>query len=227
MVAGLCNTTVVTDTGEAFSSVGWEEDEACLAPNSSLTGYCPPLLLPPSSLPPPSLLLLQLLLPAPRLPGLASQGYCLDLSLPFPVLGRETIGCRFTSNVFFMSVILFIGTYLIATVLKKFKTKRFFPTVVRSYISDFAVIIAIVLMVIVDHLFAVETPKLQVPSQFSPTWEGRGWLIHPFGSNPWWSLLVAPVPAALGCILIFMVRIHYFITFCHLRSAKCSQIPLI
>jgi len=119
-------------------------------------------------------------------------------------LGRQTIGCRYLPNVFFMSCLLFIGTYLIATALKGFKSQRFLPTVFRSYVSDFAVIIAIIIMVIVDLLFAVETPKLNVPREFSPTWSGRGWLIPLLGSNPWWTILVAPIPAALGCILIFM-----------------------
>ena len=73
-----------------------------------------------------------------------------------------------------MSCLLFIGTYLIATALKGFKSQRFLPNVFRTYISSFAVIIAIVIMVIVDLFFAVETPKLNVPSEFSPTWEGRG-----------------------------------------------------
>merc|ERR1719153_1428606 len=119
------------------------------------------------------------------------------------VLGVQTIGCSYLPNVFFMSCLLFIGTFLIAKYLKQFKNQRFFTNIVRSYISDFAVIIAIFIMVIIDLLFNVETPKLAVPNSFSPTWEERGWLIHPFGSNPWWTALVAPIPAMLGCILIF------------------------
>ena len=82
-------------------------------------------------------------------------------------------------NVFFMSCLLFIGTYLIATALKGFKSQRFLPTIFRSYVSDFAVIIAIIIMVIIDLLFAVETPKLNVPREFSPTWEGRGETFSP------------------------------------------------
>ena len=73
-----------------------------------------------------------------------------------------------------MSCMLFFGTYLIATTLKQFKNQRFLPTIFRAYISDFAVIIAIILMVILDILFDVETPKLNVPDKFAPTWEGRG-----------------------------------------------------
>ncbi|KAA0203372.1 hypothetical protein HAZT_HAZT005527 [Hyalella azteca] len=75
---------------------------------------------------------------------------------------------------------------------------------VRTFISDFAVIIAILLMVGLDMLIGIHTPKLEVPSKFEPTWEGRGWLIMPFNGNPWWTGLVAVLPALLACILIFM-----------------------
>lgn len=37
-----------------------------------------------------------------------------------------------------------------------------------------------------------------------PTSPHRGWLIPPFGNNPWWVYLAAAVPALLVTILIFM-----------------------
>ncbi|XP_026545086.1 sodium bicarbonate cotransporter 3 isoform X2 [Notechis scutatus] len=37
-----------------------------------------------------------------------------------------------------------------------------------------------------------------------PTRSDRGWLINPLGSNPWWTLVIAAVPALLCTILIFM-----------------------
>lgn len=37
-----------------------------------------------------------------------------------------------------------------------------------------------------------------------PTSKNRGWLIDPLGENPWWTLLVAALPALLCTILIFM-----------------------
>ena len=118
--------------------------------------------------------------------------------------GYTTPGCNYSPNAFFMSIILFIGTFLIAMYLKAFKDTIYFPAVVRSYISDFAVITAILIMVIVDILFGVNTPKLQVPDKFAPTWSGRGWLIPPLGRNPWWTILAAILPALLGTILIFL-----------------------
>lgn len=75
---------------------------------------------------------------------------------------------------------------------------------VRSIISDFAVVIAIISMSATDLIMGLRTPKLQVPERFEPTLPSRGWLINPFGGNPVWTLIVAPLPALLATILIFM-----------------------
>jgi len=40
-------------------------------------------------------------------------------------------GCRYFPDIFLMSVLLFIGTFLIAVTLKDFRTSAFFPTSVR------------------------------------------------------------------------------------------------
>lgn len=37
-----------------------------------------------------------------------------------------------------------------------------------------------------------------------PTSKNRGWLIDPLGTNPWWTLPMAALPALLCTILIFM-----------------------
>ncbi|XP_042332496.1 sodium bicarbonate cotransporter 3 isoform X8 [Sceloporus undulatus] len=107
-------------------------------------------------------------------------------------------------DVLFWSVILFFTTFFLSSFLKQFKTKRYFPTKVRSTISDFAVFLTIVIMVTIDYLVGVPSPKLLVPEKFEPTRSDRGWLIDPLGSNPWWTLLIAAVPALLCTILIFM-----------------------
>uniref|UniRef100_A0A669PAM8 Anion exchange protein n=1 Tax=Phasianus colchicus TaxID=9054 RepID=A0A669PAM8_PHACC len=107
-------------------------------------------------------------------------------------------------DVLFWSVILFFTTFFLSSFLKQFKTKRYFPTKVRSTISDFAVFLTIVIMVLIDYLVGVPSPKLHVPEKFEPTHKDRGWFIDPLGGNPWWTLLVAAVPALLCTILIFM-----------------------
>ncbi|XP_030637306.1 sodium bicarbonate cotransporter 3 isoform X1 [Chanos chanos] len=107
-------------------------------------------------------------------------------------------------DVLFWSVILFFTTFFLSSFLKQFKTKRYFPTKVRSTISDFAVFLTIMIMVLVDYLVGIASPKLNVPDTFEPTSKNRGWLISPLGNNPTWTLLAAAIPALLCTILIFM-----------------------
>ncbi|XP_049324733.1 sodium bicarbonate cotransporter 3 isoform X2 [Astyanax mexicanus] len=107
-------------------------------------------------------------------------------------------------DVLFWSVILFFTTFFLSSFLKQFKTKRYFPTRVRSAISDFAVFLTIMIMVVVDYLVGIPSPKLNVPDAFEPTTKGRGWLMSPLGSNPTWTLFAAAIPALLCTILIFM-----------------------
>ncbi|KAI2654979.1 Sodium bicarbonate cotransporter 3 [Labeo rohita] len=107
-------------------------------------------------------------------------------------------------DVLFWSVILFFTTFFLSSFLKQFKTKRYFPTKVRSSISDFAVFLTIMIMVLVDYLVGVPSPKLHVPDTFEPTSKNRGWLISPLGDNPTWTLFAAAIPALLCTILIFM-----------------------
>ncbi|XP_065606120.1 electroneutral sodium bicarbonate exchanger 1 [Cyrtonyx montezumae] len=110
----------------------------------------------------------------------------------------------YTPNVLFWSCILFFSTFVLSSSLKMFKTSRYFPTRVRSTISDFAVFLTILIMVVIDFLIGIPSPKLHVPHMFKPTRDDRGWLINPIGPNPWWTVLAALIPALLCTILIFM-----------------------
>ncbi|XP_049301403.1 sodium-driven chloride bicarbonate exchanger isoform X6 [Anopheles funestus] len=112
---------------------------------------------------------------------------------------------EFVSDVFLMSIVLFLGTYIISVILKDFKNALFFPSVVRQFISDFSVTIAIFSMTLLDFFTHIATPKLDVPSEFKRTIPDRGWIIMPFHeNNPGWSAALAILPALLGTILIFM-----------------------
>uniref|UniRef100_A0A3Q2P1P8 Anion exchange protein n=1 Tax=Fundulus heteroclitus TaxID=8078 RepID=A0A3Q2P1P8_FUNHE len=107
-------------------------------------------------------------------------------------------------DVLFWCVVLFFTTVFMSAFLKEFKTSRYFPTKVRSVISDFAVFITILTMVLVDYALGIPSPKLQVPNKFKPTRDDRGWIINPVGPNPWWTTIVSFAPALLCTILIFM-----------------------
>ncbi|XP_059350576.1 sodium-driven chloride bicarbonate exchanger-like isoform X2 [Daphnia carinata] len=106
-------------------------------------------------------------------------------------------------NVFLMSIILCVSTYFLCVTLKNMKRTNFFPNSVRQVISDFGVFITICSMSLMDAMAGVRTPKLIVPDEFKPTWEGRGWVVSPF-NNPWWTIPAAVAPAMLATILIFM-----------------------
>ena len=80
---------------------------------------------------------------------------------------------------------------------------QFYRTQVRQLISDFSVMTAVVLMVGVDAIIGLDTPKLIVPDTFKPTRDDRGWVINPF-ENPAWCIGASLIPALLATILIFM-----------------------
>ncbi|MBN3311508.1 S4A10 protein, partial [Atractosteus spatula] len=110
----------------------------------------------------------------------------------------------YVPDVLFWSVVLFFSTVTMSSFLKEFKTSRYFPTKVRAIISDFAVFLTILTMVLIDYALGIPSPKLQVPNEFKPTRDDRGWLVNPLGPNPWWTTIVTVFPALLCTILIFM-----------------------
>ncbi|XP_071742705.1 electrogenic sodium bicarbonate cotransporter 1 isoform X2 [Lepeophtheirus salmonis] len=122
--------------------------------------------------------------------------------------GGNLIGesCGYVPDIFFFSLILFLGTFILASELKKFKFTNYFNASIRSLISDYAVIIAICIFVGIDSYFQLDTPKLIVPTEFKPTRsELRGWII-PFIDNDtrWYIYILTSFPALLLTILLFM-----------------------
>uniref|UniRef100_A0A3B3SAJ7 Anion exchange protein n=1 Tax=Paramormyrops kingsleyae TaxID=1676925 RepID=A0A3B3SAJ7_9TELE len=120
--------------------------------------------------------------------------------------GGSLIGnsCKYVPDLALMSFILFFGTYSMTVSLKKFKFSRYFPTKVRLAWGDFSTLMSIMTFVGLDMLIGLQTPKLIVPTEFKPTRSDRGWIVEPFGKNPWWMCLASFVPALLVTILIFM-----------------------
>ncbi|NXF54869.1 S4A4 protein, partial [Oceanites oceanicus] len=135
----------------------------------------------------------------PAAPARLSRTQCLGR-------GGHLLGtsCQYVPDVTLISFLLFGGTFLSCTTLKSFRSSRYFPAGVRKLVSDFAIILAILASCAVDAALGLETPKLLVPSELKPTNPARGWIVFPFGSNPWWVCLASMVPAVLVTILIFM-----------------------
>ncbi|KAM5299862.1 anion exchange protein 4 isoform 4-T4 [Ctenodactylus gundi] len=112
--------------------------------------------------------------------------------------------CHTVPDIAFFSLLLFLTSFLFAMGLKHVKTSRFFPSMVRKVLSDFSSVLAILLGCGLDTFLGLATPKLMVPTKFKPSLPGRGWLVSPFGANPWWLSVAAALPALLLSILIFM-----------------------
>ncbi|XP_038641227.1 electrogenic sodium bicarbonate cotransporter 4 isoform X3 [Scyliorhinus canicula] len=81
--------------------------------------------------------------------------------------GGNLVGksCKYIPDLALMSFILFFGTYTLTVTLKKFKFSRYFPTKIRSLITDFSTVISILVFCGVDAAVGLDTPKLHVPSE--------------------------------------------------------------
>ncbi|GIY11252.1 sodium-driven chloride bicarbonate exchanger [Caerostris darwini] len=118
-------------------------------------------------------------------------------------------GCSYTPplyvpNIFLMSIILFVCTFGLILLLREVKRTPYLTTKIRTCISDFSVVIAVIVMTVLDGCIGLATPKLEVPQSFKPTSPDRDWFIPFFGVNPWWSAIVATLPALLLTMLVFM-----------------------
>jgi len=108
------------------------------------------------------------------------------------------------ADVFFLSVVLFVGTFALAYTFRLFRTSPYFPSRLRSTVADFAVFLSVVAWTGIDYAFGVPTPKLNVPEEFVTTRPERGWFINPGAVTYGWLIPLAIVPAILATILVFL-----------------------
>ncbi|KAG0710364.1 Anion exchange protein 2 [Chionoecetes opilio] len=123
-------------------------------------------------------------------------------------------------NTALLSLILMMGTFIIAFKLKHFRNSKYLGRSVRRALGDFGVPISIVLMVLLDILIHdTYTDKLVMPVGIRPSNpDVRGWVINPFGETkplPVWCIFMA-APASL--LLFFLVFLEENI--CHLILSK-------
>ncbi|EYB97973.1 hypothetical protein Y032_0135g1923 [Ancylostoma ceylanicum] len=118
--------------------------------------------------------------------------------------GGEAVGlqCRFKPDVYMLSVLLTFGTFALAYGLNRFRKSRFFESTFRNALSDFGVVIAIIVMTALSHMIGLDVPSLHVPEHFTPTLD-RPWLID-ISRTPAVAALVSFFPAAFYTILIVM-----------------------
>ncbi|KAG8184123.1 hypothetical protein JTE90_008907 [Oedothorax gibbosus] len=141
--------------------------------------------------------------PSPNF-SITNESQCQSISGISAPFGCSYTAPQYVPHIFLMSVILFIGTFVLILLLREVKRTPFFPTTIRTFISDFSVVISVVLMTVLDHQMGIGTPKLEVPTSFKPSWSNRDWLVPFFGDNAWWSAIAAIIPALLLTMLVFM-----------------------
>ncbi|PVD39547.1 hypothetical protein C0Q70_02182 [Pomacea canaliculata] len=112
-------------------------------------------------------------------------------------------------NTALLSLILTLGTFLIAYFLRIFRNSKFLGRSVRRALGDFGVLIALLCMSLLDYLIKdTYTQKLAVPSSITPTLpQERSWFINPMGMRKQievWVVFATIIPAFLIFILLFM-----------------------
>ncbi|VDP16731.1 unnamed protein product [Onchocerca flexuosa] len=118
--------------------------------------------------------------------------------------GGEAFGlqCHFKPDVYMLSILLTFGTFALASGLNLFRRTYFLNSMIRNSISDFGVLIAIVVMTAVSQFIGLDLPVLNIPANFRPTMD-RPWLINPLLVD-WYVALLAVIPAIFYAILIVM-----------------------
>ncbi|GFR73377.1 anion exchange protein, partial [Elysia marginata] len=111
-------------------------------------------------------------------------------------------------NTALLSLILILGTFLIAYFLRVFRNSKFLGRGVRRALGDFGVLISLGCMVVLSLVMnKTYVQKLDITDPLTPTSPNRGWFINPLGSErkmPVWMPFGAILPAALIFILLFM-----------------------
>jgi hypothetical protein len=109
-------------------------------------------------------------------------------------------------DVAFLSLILAIATFYIATSLSRFRRSRFLLPWMREFFADFGPMIALAAMTLVAWLFSedVMTATLSAPDTVQTT-RGRAWLVDPFVVS--WGVRFAAIgPAVLAAVLVFLTQ---------------------
>lgn len=103
----------------------------------------------------------------------------------------------------FLSLVLAIGTFALARILKNFSNTPYLSGGMRNLISDFGPAIAIVAMTMFALNFSqVELSTPKVPESIGTT-TGRPWVVDLF-AVPTWVIFAAIGPAILATILLFL-----------------------
>ncbi len=102
-----------------------------------------------------------------------------------------------------LSLILALGTYMIAVQLSRVRQKPLLTKTAREFLADFGPTIAIFAMTAAAWAMRpIEIDHLAVPDHFATT-TGRAWVVDPRGAPVWFWFASIPI-AGLGAVLLYL-----------------------
>ena len=110
------------------------------------------------------------------------------------------------ANVALLSDLLVLGTFFIASYLRKLRFSHFLSSKSRRVLSDFGVPIAMVAMVSINYSHDIEDlPKIEIPQDFHPTFPTRTtFIVNPVHNIDIAWIAIGLLPAICVSILLFM-----------------------
>ncbi len=106
-------------------------------------------------------------------------------------------------DVAFLSIILALGTFIIAMLMSRMRTSRYLRPMAREFLADFGPTIAMGLMLLFQLAFPNVRPEmLAVPDQFSTT-TGRPWVVDLLAA-PKWVWFGSALPALFVTVLMYI-----------------------
>ncbi len=115
----------------------------------------------------------------------------------------DIFGAEVPSTGALLSLILALGTYMIALQLSRVRQKPLLTKTAREFLADFGPTIAIFVMTAVAwYMRPIEIDNLAVPDHFATT-TGRGWVVDPMEAPVWFWFASIPI-AGLGAVLLYL-----------------------
>ncbi len=116
---------------------------------------------------------------------------------------RDAHAAELKHDVAFLSLILAIGTFVIAMMLSRLRNSRYLRPMARDFLADFGPTIAVGVMIVFALTFpGVQPEMLKVPDTLGTT-TGRPWLVDLF-SAPTWIWFASSIPALFVALLTYM-----------------------
>lgn len=132
-----------------------------------------------------------------------------SISIIFIVLAIEAMIHIFTHDdathaKTFLSFLLALGTFYLATSLSRFRRSRYLLPQMREFLADFGPTIALSAMALVAFWFhkEVQLDRLPAPETLQPTTD-RAWFVNPLDA-PTWTWFGSIAPAVLVALLVYV-----------------------